>query len=262
MSDSILAAVIDGQLATLKLPGIRRNYPAVARDARSSDWSFEQYLQRLLALELVGRQERAVANRVREARFPDIKTLDQIDWSALSGVSRAKVLELAGCGFVQERVDAVLAGPVGTGKTHLAIALGLRAAERGHRVLFMRAADLVRDLCEAQGTRSLGALQRRLLRADLLILDELGFVPFTRSGGELLFNLLSERHARRSTLVTTNLAFGEWVQVFGCEKLTTALLDRLCHRAVILVTSGPSYRTRGRLSPPVAETPDPEAAMT
>lgn len=119
-------------------------------------------------------------------------------------------------------------------------------------MLFVRAANLVRDLNEAQGERTLGALQRRLLRVDLLVLDELGFVPFTRSGGEILFNLLSERHGRRSTLVTTNLAFGEWVQVFGCEKLTTALLDRLCHRAEILVTSGPSYRTRGRLVAPTA----------
>jgi DNA replication protein DnaC len=249
MSDSVLAAVLDGELAALRLPGIRRDHPAIARDARGGEWSFEQYLHRLLEVEISGRQERAIATRVREARFPDIKTLDQIDWAALSGVSRTKILELAGCAFAQEAVDVVLAGPVGTGKTHLAIALGLRAAERGHRVLFLRAADLVRDLAEAQSSRALGALQRRLMRADLLILDELGFVPFTRSGGELLFNLLSERHGRRSTLVTTNLAFGEWVQVFGCEKLTTALLDRLCHRAEILVTSGPSYRTRGRLAP-------------
>ena len=251
MTDSVLAAVIDGELAALHLPGIRRDYSAIARDARAGDWSPEQYLHRLLEVELAGRQERAMANRVREARFPDIKPLDQIDWTALGGVSRSQILALAGCAFVEQAVDAVLAGPVGTGKTHLAVGLGLRAAERGHRVLFVRAADLVRDLSEAQGERTLGALQRRLMRVDLLILDELGFVPFTRSGGELLFNLLSERHGRRSTLVTTNLAFGEWVQVFGCEKLTTALLDRLCHRAEILVTSGPSYRTRGRLAAPV-----------
>lgn len=255
MSDSVLAAVLDGELAALRLPGIRRDHPAIARDARGGEWSFEQYLHRLLEVEIAGRQERAIATRVREARFPDIKTLDQIDWAALSGVSRTKILELAGCAFAREAVDVVLAGPVGTGKTHLAIALGLRAAERGHRVLFLRAADLVRDLAEAQSSRVLGALQRRLMRADLLILDELGFVPFTRSGGELLFNLLSERHGRRSTLVTTNLAFGEWVQVFGCEKLTTALLDRLCHRAEILVTSGPSYRTRGRLASPAEPAP-------
>lgn len=252
MTDSVLSAVIDGQLAELHLPGVRRDYPAIARDGRVGDWSFEQYLHRLLEVELAGRQERAIARRVREARFPDIKTLDQIDWSALSGVSRGQILTLATCAFVEQAVDVVLAGPVGTGKTHLAIGLGLRSAERGHRVLFVRAADLVRDLVEAQGERSLGAMQRRLARVDLLVLDELGCVPFTRSGGELLFNLLSERHGRRSTLVTTNLAFGEWVLVFGCEKLTTALLDRLCHRAEILVTSGPSYRTRGRLAAPGA----------
>lgn len=250
MSDALLATVIDGELAALKLPAIRHEYPAIARDGRAADWSFEQFLHRLLEVELAGRRERAIASRVREARFPDIKTLDQIDWAALSGVSRSKVPALTDCAFVTDAVDVVVAGPVGTGKTHLAIGLALKATARGHRVQFLRAADLVRDLVEAQGSRALGALQRRLIRADLLVLDELGFVPFTRAGGELLFNILSERHARKSTLVTTNLAFSEWVQVFGCEKLTTALLDRLCHRAEILVTTGPSYRTRGRLSSP------------
>ena len=124
--------------------------------------------------------------------------------------------------------------------------MGVEAARRRLRVVFTRAADLVRTLIEARDARALTRLNQRLQKADLLIVDELGFVPFDRAGGELLFNLLAERYERRSTLVTSNLAFGEWVQVFGDEKLTTALLDRLSHHAHILTTKGLSYRTRKR----------------
>jgi DNA replication protein DnaC len=225
---------------------MRSELPAVAREARQGGWEYEDFLRVLLELEVTGRNERAVANRIRMARFPAIKTMDQIEWDALQGISRPQVLKLVSCEFVEIAHDVVIAGPVGTGKTHLATAIGLAAAERRMHVLFTRAADLVRDLQEARDEQVLGRLHRRVQRAQLLIVDELGFVPFSAAGGELLFNLLSDRHGRRSTLVTTNLAFGEWVQVFGSEKLTTALLDRLCHRAEILVTKGPSYRTRDR----------------
>jgi len=135
-----------------------------------------------------------------------VRALDQIDWNALNGVSRPKIAELTTCGFIDKAEDMIIAGPVGTGKTHLAIALGVEATRRRHRVAFFRAADLVRELFEARDTRTLGRLHRRVQRASLLFIDELGFVPFDRTGGELLFNLLSGRHERRSTLVTTNNA--------------------------------------------------------
>ena len=140
----------------------------------------------------------------------------------------------------------MIAGPIGTGKSHLAIALGVEAAKRRFRVRFVKAADLVRQLLEARDDRELGRLQLRLRRVDLLIIDELGFVPFDRAGGELLFNLIADRYEHRATVVTTNLAFGEWVRVFADEKLTTALLDRLGHHAHILTTKGPSFRTSAR----------------
>ena len=143
--------------------------------------------------------------------------------------------------------ESDLAGPIGTGKTHLAIALGVEATKQKRRVLFTRAADLVRQLIEARDARELTRLQQRLLRVDVLIVDELGFVPFDRIGGELLFNLITDRYERRATVVTTNLAFAEWVTVFaGDEKLTTALLDRLAHHATVLTTKGKSYRMRKR----------------
>ena len=246
MSEAARDAVLAEHLQTLKLPAIRRSYEALARQANDGGWPYQDYLRELLEAEVVSRRERAAASRLREAHFPEVKTLDQIDWQALSGVSRPKILELASCEYLKRAEAVVLAGPIGTGKTHLAIALGVEAARRRFRVLFTRAADLVRNLREARDDRTLGQLHRRLQRADLLVVDELGFVPFDRVGGELLFNLLSERYETRSTIVTTNLTFGEWVQVFGDEKLTTALLDRLTHHAHILTTRGSSYRTMKR----------------
>ena len=185
-------------------------------------------------------------DRLRAARFPDHKTLEQIDFKALQGVSKPKLRELAACDYIDRGDDVVLVGPIGTGKTHLAIALGIEAAKRRRRVWFRKASDLLRDLLEARDQRELGRLQQQLQRVDLLICDELGFVPFDRAGGELLFNVFADRYERRSTIVTSNLAFSEWVRVFGDEKLTTALLDRLSHHAHIFATKGSSYRTRLR----------------
>jgi DNA replication protein DnaC len=195
---------------------------------------------------LRSREERTAKRRLKEAKFPDVKTLEQLDYNALQGISRQKIAELSRCEFLAEARDCIIAGPVGTGKTHLAISVGVEAARGRFKVAFYRAADLVRLLTESRDERTLTALHRRIRRVDPLLLDELGFVPFERAGGELLFDLISERHELRSTMITTNLAFGEWVQIFGDEKLTTALLDRLGGNAHILTTRGESYRTRKR----------------
>jgi len=243
MSEAARDAVIAEFLKTLRLPTIAKTYAAAARRARDGGWPYEEFLRELLEAEVLSRQQHAAERLLKRASFPDVKTLEQINWSALEGISRPKLLELASCGYIEAGEDVVLAGPIGTGKTHLAISLGVEATRRRYRVVFVRAANLVQSLIEARDERVLGRLQQKYQRVDLLIIDELGFVPFDRAGGELLFNLLSERYERRSTMVTTNPSFGEWVQVFaGDEKLTTALLDRLSHHAHILTPKGSSYR--------------------
>jgi DNA replication protein DnaC len=247
MSQSAREAVIAEYARSLKMPTLVREYPELARQARDEGWPYEDFLRELLEAEIRARHDSTAARRVREARFPDVKTLDQIEWEALQGISRPKLLELASCEFVRRGDDVILCGPVGTGKSHVAISLGVEAARRRFRVAFRRAADLVRSLLEARDDRTLGRLHQTFERVDVLIVDEFGFVPFDRAGGELLFNLLAERHARRrSTLLTSNLGFGEWIRVMGDEKLTTALLDRLAERATVLTTKGPSYRARRR----------------
>ena len=239
-------AVISEYLKALKLPAFAAEYQGLARQARDGGWDFEDFLRELLEVELHSREARTAKRRLKEARFPDIKTLEELEWDALKGVSRQKIMELASCEYLTKAQDVIFAGPIGTGKTHIATSLGVEATRRRFRVAFFRAAELVRTLTEARDERTLTLLHRRLRRVDLLILDKLGFVPFERAGGELLFDLISERHEVRSTMVTTNLSFGEWVQVFGDEKLTTALLDRLGHHAHVLTTRGSSYRTRRR----------------
>lgn len=244
MSEATCEAVILEYCKGLKMPAAAREYKALARQAQDGGWNYEDFLRELLEVEITSRQQSTALRRIKEARFPEIKTLDQIEWDALQGISKPKLLELATCGYIEKAEDLVLVGPIGTGKSHIGVALGVEAARRRRRVLFTRAANLVRSLIEARDERNLGRLQQRLQRVDLLIVDELGFVPFDRTGGELLFNVFSERYERRSTLLTSNLAFSEWVQVFGDEKLTTALLDRLGHHSHVLTTRGPSFRSR------------------
>ena len=233
--------------ARLKLPGVARVFESVARQARDAHWPHEDYLQEVLSAELASRHESVIRQRLREARFPEVKTLDTFDFTAVEGVSATQIHTLARGEWVTAPENLIFAGPIGTGKTHLAIALGVEATKQKRRVLFTRAADLVRQLLEARDARELTRLQQRLLRVDVLVIDELGFVPFERVGGELLFNLITDRYERRATVVTTNLAFAEWVTVFaGDEKLTTALLDRLAHHATVITTKGKSYRMRKR----------------
>lgn len=262
MSRGVVAKELIAPIArALKMPGLSRAFEAAARQAREEHWSYEEYLHEVLTAEQISRRDSAVRHRLHEARFPELKTLDTFDVTATEGITAVQLAELARCDWIGRAENMILAGPIGTGKTHLAIALGVEAARLRRRVHFHRAADLVRILVEARDQRELGRLQRRLQFVDLLIIDELGFVPFDRAGGELLFNLIASRYEKRSVAITTNLPFGEWVRVFADdEKLTTALLDRLAHHATVLTTKGKSYRMRRRADED--KTPEPEAQKT
>lgn len=232
---------------SLKMPGLLKRLDELLRLAKAEGWSATDVLDDALSTEMASRDASSARLRLQEARFPEVLTIDTFDFALASGIDKAQILALAKGDFVEEKQNIVFVGPVGTGKTHLATAIGVEAAKRRQRVIWFRAADLVRQLVEAKNSRELGRLERKMARAKLLILDELGFVPFDREGGELLFNLLSTRHRTSATIITSNLAFSEWPKVFGGdEKLTAALLDRLAENAIVIATKGASYRARRR----------------
>jgi DNA replication protein DnaC len=236
--------LLEHHLKQLRLPTFLREYDKVARQCAAESADYPRYLLRLTEQELLDRERRATERRIHQARFPVVKSLDTFEFLALPSVNKALVLELARCQFLLRRENVLLLGNSGTGKTHLALALGLAACQRGHGVRFTTAAALVHELMEAKDEKRLLRFQKQLASYELLIVDELGFVPLSKSGAELLFEVFSRRYERGSTLVTSNLPFQEWTGIFGSERLTGALLDRLTHHVHILEMNGESYRLK------------------
>jgi DNA replication protein DnaC len=231
-------------LRQLKLPTVLREYEKVALEAARDGQDHIRYLLRLVELELIDRERRMVERRIRAARFPAVKSFDTFDFTAIPSLNKPLVLELARCEYVVARENIIALGNSGTGKTHVCLALALAACQRGLSVAFTTAAGLVHQLMEARDEKRLLRLQAQLSTVKLLIIDELGYVPLSQTGAELLFEIFSQRHERGSTIVTSNLPFDEWTSVFGNQRLTGALLDRLTHHVHILEMNGESYRLK------------------
>jgi DNA replication protein DnaC len=231
-------------LKKLKLPTFLREHDKIARLCATEGVDHVRYLLRLAELELIDREGRMVERRIKAARFPTVKSLDSFDFKAILSLNKTLVLELARCEYVDRRENIIALGNSGTGKTHVALGLGLAACQKGLSVGFITAAALVHELMEARDDRQLLRFQKRLAGLKLLIIDELGFVPLSKTGAELLFEVFSQRYERGSILVTSNLPFDEWTEVFGSERLTGALLDRLTHHVHILEMNGESFRLK------------------
>lgn len=231
-------------LKQLKLPTVLREYEKLARECARDGVDHSRYLLRLIELELIDRERRTVERRIRAARFPAVKSFDTFDFTAIPSLNKMLVLELARCEYILRRENIIALGNSGTGKTHVALALGLAACQKGFTVAFTTAAALVNQLMEARDEKRLLKMQRDLAAVKLLIVDELGYVPLSPTGAELLFETFSQRYERGSTIVTSNLPFEDWTQVLGSDRLTGALLDRLTHHVSILAMNGDSYRLK------------------
>jgi DNA replication protein DnaC len=236
--------LLNANLKQLKLPTMLAEHAKLAREAAESDEPYHAYLLRLTELEVAARTANAIAARIRTAGFPVAKEFDTFDFTAVPALPKQRVIELTRREWVDQRYNACLIGGSGTGKTHVATAVGLSLCRLGVKVRFVTAAGLVTELETAQQEHRLDRLLTALDRVDLLIVDELGYLSFSRGGAELLFQVFAERYERRSLLVTSNLPFGEWGSVFQGERMTAALLDRLTHRCHLFDMNGESYRFR------------------
>ncbi|MBC8508203.1 MAG: ATP-binding protein [Chloroflexi bacterium] len=234
--------LLEHHLKQLKLPTMLKAYLLLAQSCAQEKCDYPTYLLRLCEKELADRQKRAMDRRIQAARFPLLKTMDSFDFSAQSSINEPLIRELLRCEFIDHQENVLLMGNSGTGKTHLATALGFAACCQGYKVRFFGCSSLVTCLLEAREDRQLQKLLTQLEKQHLLILDELGYVPFSKAGSELLFEVISRAYERQSLVVTSNLPFENWTEVCGSERLTGAMLDRLTHRVHIIEANGPSYR--------------------
>ncbi len=234
--------MLSKQLKDLRLGAFVDEYEALAQDAAQAHWTHDKYLATLTEHEIERRARNRRQRRIKEARFPFIKELAEFDFDAIPQLNQKLIRDLARCRYLHKASPLIMVGAPGLGKTHIAIALGLAACRIGHRVRFHTVTGLINELHQAQSENRLARFFDQALRHDLIILDELGYIPFSTSGAQLLFQYCSALHERVSIVLTTNLPFGEWGQLFGDERLTTGLLDRVTYKAHIVEFVGDSYR--------------------
>ncbi len=240
--------LLTSYLKTLRLPTMLREWPAIARQCGEKDASYELFLQQLAGLEVQNRQAQSIARRIKQAAFPAVKELADFDFAAVPKLNKKRVLDLAQGAFIEQRANVVLNGAPGVGKTHVAIGLGREACRRGHKVRFFTASGLVNTYIEAREERQVLRLEKHIGRNDLIVIDELGYIPLDRRSAEHLFGFFSQCYEQTSLIVTTNLPFAEWPQIFAeDERLAGALLDRLTHHVHILDITGDSFRLKHSL---------------
>lgn len=236
---------LEQYLSHLKLPYIRENCESVATLAAQKQWTHIQYLTELAGQESKLRRDKTIQRRIRMAKFPVIKTLDQFNWSWPRKINQAQIQNLFRLKFVEQKENIVLIGPVGVGKTHIATAIGYQACLKSHTVLFASAIDIVNNLIAAQQAGQLKQELKKYLKPTLLIMDELGYLPIDKIGADLLFQIISQRYEQGSIIITTNRVFKEWPQIFNNDvTLTSALLDRLLHHTEPVVIEGKSFRMK------------------
>jgi DNA replication protein DnaC len=243
------ALTFEEQLKYLSLTHALQHHGALTAEAAAHPWSHAEFLRRFIEAETHERQQRALERRIRAARFPVRKTLDQFRWDWPKKINEAQIRHLFELRFVTEHANAIFCGGVGLGKTHLATALGYAACQAGHTVLFTTAVDAVNALVSAHASHRLQAELKKYLAPALLVLDEVGYLPLDKAGADLLFQVVSQRYERGSLIITTNKAYKHWPGIFNNDAgITAAILDRLLHRADTVVLEGPSYRMKDRLA--------------
>jgi DNA replication protein DnaC len=242
-----MKALLNENLKNLKLSTMIRNLAGHLRQAKQDKLSYDEFLLNLTEVEVQVRKENGRKRRLREAKFPLIKPLETFNFEAAADLDARLIKELSGCEYIEKTRNVIFMGKSGTGKTHLATGLGMEACKQGIRTRFVTGCGLANELIEARDEKLLGRVVKRYAGYGLLIIDELGYVPFSKEGAQLIFQILAERHERKPVMITTNMGFGDWTQIFGDPSMTAALLDRITHKAHVINCSWESYRLKETL---------------
>ena len=242
-----MKALLNDNLKSLKLSTMIRNLQRHLRQAKQDKLDYDEFLLNLTEDEVLVRKENGRKRRLREAKFPLLKPLETFNFDAAPDLDARLIKELSSCEYVKKNRNIIFMGKSGTGKTHLATGLGMEACKQGVRTRFVTGCGLANELIEARDEKLLGRTVKRYAGYGLLIVDELGYVPFSTEGAQLIFQILAERHERKPVMITTNLGFGDWTQIFGDPSMTAALLDRITHKAHVINCSWESYRLKETL---------------